>query len=58
MQNKKTKSAYGDPQDKNSNVPLYVPPLIVSYTSDKILEMVGPARACVDPHGCSLSYSS
>jgi hypothetical protein len=34
------------PITTTNDAPVYVPPKIVSYTSEEILEQVGPALAC------------
>jgi hypothetical protein len=36
------------------DAPIYVPPKIVSYTSEEILEQIGPALACSSPQSSGL----
>jgi len=36
-------------------VPEYIPPKIVTYTSDEILEQIGPAMACSPNPECSIA---
>ncbi|MEE9911672.1 MAG: hypothetical protein K4571_08095 [Deltaproteobacteria bacterium] len=31
---------------KNDEKPAYVPPQIITYTSEELLEQIGPAMAC------------
>lgn len=38
--------------DELSSLPVYVPPKIVTYTSDEILEKIGPAQACTGSPYC------
>ena len=35
--------------------PKYVPPRIVTYTSEEILEQIGPALACTGTPTCTLA---
>ena len=37
-----------------TTAPEYIPPQIITYTSDEILEQIGPAMAC-SPTPCSTS---
>lgn len=39
--------------DKPTSSPVYVPPKIVSYTSEEILEKIGPAQACSPSPVCA-----
>lgn len=40
----KTKSIIEQEAD---TLPEYIPPKIITYTSDEILEQIGPAMACI-----------
>jgi hypothetical protein len=42
-----------DRPEQNEQQSAYVPPTIVSYTSEEILEQVGPAQAC-SPSPCGI----
>lgn len=37
----------------SKDAPVYEPPLITSYTSDQIIEQIGPAQAC-SPEPCAV----
>ena len=39
---------------KDKSIPAYVPPRIRTYTSEEILEQIGPAMAC-SPSPCPVS---
>ncbi len=39
-------------QKENEEKPKYVPPKIVTYTSEEILEQMGPAMACTSGVTC------
>ena len=38
---------------KGGHIPEYEPPKIITYTSDEILEEIGPAQAC-SPDPCAV----
>ncbi len=42
-------------KEKGRNtMPSYIPPKIITYTSDEILEQIGPAMACT-PTPCEMN---
>ena len=41
-------------EKERNTVPAYIPPKIITYTSDEILEEIGPAMAC-SPSPCAIS---
>jgi hypothetical protein len=41
-------------QDKQASPQVYVPPRITTYTSEEIIEKIGPAQAC-SPTPCATS---
>lgn len=40
--------------DKEEKKDAYVPPEITTYTSEEILEEIGPAQACASPGNCAI----
>ena len=54
MSENKAKQDKGVAETGDSAVPAYVPPKIKSYTSDEILEQIGPAMAC-SPTPCPIT---
>ena len=40
------KQLLGIEQKKENEKPAYVPPQIITYTSEELLEQIGPAMAC------------
>jgi hypothetical protein len=56
MEEKGTKAERPIEQKEGREKPKYVPPKIVTYTSEEILEQIGPAMAC-SPSPCPTSYS-
>jgi len=36
-------------------IPQYVPPAIITYDGDDILEELGPAQTCVSPFDCPVN---
>jgi len=41
-------------EQKTADVPAYLPPRIITYTSEELLEQIGPAMAC-SPSPCPVS---
>lgn len=41
---------------KSSPKPTYLPPEIVTYDKDEIIELIGPALACESNHTCATSF--
>lgn len=41
-------------EEQQNPKPEYVPPQIVTYTSEEILEQIGPAQAC-SPAPCAIN---
>jgi len=50
---KKAKQDKGTTETGDSAIPAYIPPKIKTYTSDEILEQIGPAQACSPGPGCA-----
>jgi|LGVF01.1.fsa_nt_gb hypothetical protein len=48
------KKGKGTKEKGRTTVPEYIPPKIITYTSDEILEQIGPAMAC-SPSPCATS---
>ena len=48
---KKNTTINNESSKKNSQLPLYIPPQIVTYTEAQIAEQIGPAHAC-SPFEC------
>jgi hypothetical protein len=46
MKENKTKQDKGITETGDSPVPEYIPPKIKTYTSEEVLEQIGPAKAC------------
>ena len=53
MNENRAKQDKGIAETGDSAVPEYIPPKIKTYTSDEILEQIGPAMAC-SPSPCSI----
>jgi len=53
MNKNKAKQDKGITETGDSAVPEYIPPKIKTYTSEEILEQIGPAMAC-SPSPCSI----
>ncbi|MBC2717231.1 MAG: hypothetical protein HF978_18145 [Desulfobacteraceae bacterium] len=55
MEKKETNVNNEMEESKKRPVPIYEPPKIITYTSEEILEEIGPAHACspFDP-GCGV----
>ena len=49
MSENKAKQDKGINEAGDSPVPEYIPPKIKTYTSEEILEQIGPAQACSGP---------
>lgn len=55
MEDKKL-SSIKNQENKQNPLPEYVPPKIITYTQEQILEQVGPAEACSPGYnGCGMS---
>jgi hypothetical protein len=39
---------------RENQIPQYVPPLIITYTSEEVLEKIGPAQTC-SPGPCPVT---
>ncbi|MDY6971706.1 MAG: hypothetical protein SV775_05195 [Thermodesulfobacteriota bacterium] len=52
MENQGSKETKGVRISGDTSLPRYEPPRIVSYTSEEILEQIGPAQAC-SPSPCA-----
>ena len=53
MTDKKPEQDKGTSETVENTVPDYVSPKIITYTSDEILEQIGPALAC-SPSPCGV----
>ena len=53
MSQPESKNPRGTESDAKSQLPSYVPPKIVTYTSEELLEQVGPALTC-SPSPCGI----
>ncbi len=51
MIDKKPEETKGITETRESTVPEYTPPKIITYTGDEILEQIGPVMAC-SPDPC------
>ena len=43
---KQQKKGENTKENGKNTMPAYIPPKIITYTSDEILEQIGPAMAC------------
>lgn len=55
MEEIKVKETRNIRKTEKDPVPEYIPPKIVTYTSDEILEQIGPAMACSPNPECSIA---
>ena len=50
MKNAQTDENTGHGESMKNPLPEYVPPKVITYTSEEVLERIGPAQAC-SPQG-------
>jgi hypothetical protein len=55
MNQPESKNPRGTEPDGEDRLPAYVPPKIVTYTSEELLEQVGPALTC-SPSPCGVPF--
>jgi hypothetical protein len=53
MNQPEAKKTQGKEPDRAGRLPAYVPPKIITYTSEELLEQVGPALTC-SPSPCGV----
>jgi hypothetical protein len=53
MDGERLRENENDTEDKVTRHPVYIPPTITTYSSEEILEQVGPAQAC-SPAPCGI----
>ena len=53
MEGERLRENEGTLPDRESRDPVYEPPTITTYSSEEILEQVGPAQAC-SPAPCAM----
>jgi hypothetical protein len=57
MNQPESRNPRGTAPDGEDQLPAYVPPKIVTYTSEELLEQVGPALTC-SPTPCGIPAGS
>jgi hypothetical protein len=57
MKRRKPKVLGGTRKPKPKDKPRYVPPKIVTFSQDEIIEIIGPAMACSVTPSCPVSFA-